>query len=96
MKSEAAHPFYQAYLQDITGSDILDKNRIRFNFARVNRELHMIASQVPIFSRKFYTEHPFDDPSMVPPVGSGPYVVDSINQGKSITYKRNPDYWAVD
>jgi microcin C transport system substrate-binding protein len=96
LKSEAAHPFYQAYLQDITGSDILDKNRIRFNFARVNRELHMIASQVPIFSRKFYTEHPFDDPSMVPPVGSGPYVVDSINQGKSITYKRNPDYWAID
>ncbi len=96
MKSDAAHPFYQAYLQDITGSDILDKNRIRFNFARVNRELHMIASQVPIFSRKYYTEHPFDDPSMDPPVGSGPYVVDSVNPGKSITYKRNPDYWAID
>ncbi|MFC1826561.1 extracellular solute-binding protein [Thermodesulfobacteriota bacterium] len=94
LKSDAAHPFYQAYLQDITGSDILDKNRIRFNFARVNRELHMIASQVPIFSKKFYTEHPFDDPSMMPPVGSGPYVVDAVNQGKSITYKRNPDYWA--
>ena len=96
MKSDAAHPFYQAYLQDITGSDILDKNRIRFNFARVNRELHMIASQLPIFSRKYYTEHPFDDPSMVPPVGSGPYVVDSVNPGKSITYKRNPNYWAID
>jgi microcin C transport system substrate-binding protein len=96
MKSDAAHPFYQAYLQDITGSDILDKNRIRFNFARVNRELHMIASQVPIFSRKYYTEHPFDDPSMDPPVGSGPYVVDSVNPGKSITYRRNPDYWAID
>jgi len=96
MKSDAAHPFYQAYLQDITGSDILDKNRIRFNFARVNRELHMIASQVPIFSRKYYTEYPFDDPSMEPPVGSGPYVVDSVNPGKSITYKRNPDYWAID
>jgi len=96
MKSDAAHPFYQAYLQDITGSDILDKNRIRFNFARVNRELHMIASQVPIFSRKYYTEHPFDDPSMEPPVGSGPYVVDSVNPGKSITYKRNPNYWAID
>ncbi|MFC1837348.1 ABC transporter substrate-binding protein, partial [Thermodesulfobacteriota bacterium] len=26
LKSEKAHPFYQAYLQDITGSDILDKN----------------------------------------------------------------------
>ena len=96
LKSEVAHPFYQAYLQDIIGSDILDRNRIRFNFARVNRELHLIASQVPIFSKKFYTEHPFDDPSMVPPMGSGPYVVQSVNPGKSITYKRNPDYWAAD
>ena len=95
LKSNAAHPFYQAYLQDIKGSEILDKNRIRFYFARTNRELHMIASQVPIFSKKFYSEHPFDDPSMVPPIGSGPYVVDSVNPGKSITYKRNPDYWAI-
>ncbi len=96
LKNNAAHPFYQAYLQDILGSEILDKNRIRFNFARVNRELHLIASQVPIFSKKFYSEHPFDDPSMTPPIGSGPYVVDSLNPGKSITYKRNPDYWAID
>lgn len=96
LKSNAAHPFYQAYLQDITSSEILGKDRIRFNFARVNRELHMIASQVPVFSKKFYSKHPFDDPSMVPPVGSGPYVVEMVNPGKSITYKRNPDYWAKD
>jgi microcin C transport system substrate-binding protein len=32
---------------------------------------------------------------MVPPMGSGPYVVDSVNPGKSITYKRNPYYWAI-
>jgi len=96
LKSEAAHPFYQAYLQDIIGSDILDRNRIRFNFARVNRELHLIASQVPIFSKKFYAEHPFDDPSMLPPIGSGPYVIQTVNPGKSITYKRNPEYWAAD
>jgi len=95
MKSEAAHPFYQAYLQDIKGSEILDNNRVRFDFARVNRELHLIASQVPIFSKKFYSKHPFDDPSMVPPIGSGPYVIDSVNPGKSITYKRNTDYWAI-
>jgi microcin C transport system substrate-binding protein len=95
LKSDAAHPFYQAYLQDITGSEIFDKNRIRFKFARVNRELHLIASQLPIFSKKFYSEHPFNDPSMEAPIGSGPYVVDSVNPGKSITYKRNPDYWAI-
>jgi microcin C transport system substrate-binding protein len=96
LKSDQAHPFYQAYLQDIKGAEILDNKRIRFNFARVNRELHMIASQLPVFSKKFYTEHPFNDPSMVPPVGSGPYVVADFKPGKSITYKRNIAYRAKD
>jgi microcin C transport system substrate-binding protein len=94
LKSDKAHPFYQAYLQDITRAEVLDGNRIRFYFAKVNRELHMIAGQVPIFSKAFYTTHPFDDPSMTPPLGSGPYIVSEVNPGKSITYRRNPDYWA--
>jgi microcin C transport system substrate-binding protein len=28
------------------------------------------------------------------PIASGPYVVDSYQVGKNITYKKNPDYWA--
>jgi len=96
LKSEKAHPFYQAYLQDITRAEVLGSNRVRFHFAKVNRELHMIAGQVPVFSKAFYTTHPFDDPSMTPPLGSGPYMVAAVNPGKSITYRRNPDYWAQD
>jgi microcin C transport system substrate-binding protein len=33
---------------------------------------------------------------MTPPIGSGPYVVANVNTGKSITYKRNLNYWARD
>ncbi len=94
LKSEAAHPFYHAYFQDISGAEVLDKHRVRFHFARRNRELHMIASGMPVFSKTFYTKHPFDSPTLTPPIGSGPYVVDKVNPGKSISYKRNPDYWA--
>lgn len=100
LKSDVAHPFYQIYLQDIKGTEILDEHRIRFLFARQNRELHMIASQLPVLSKAFYTKHPFNEPdnasAMVPPVGSGPYIVDKVNSGKSISYKRNTQYWAVD
>lgn len=35
LKSEAAHPFYQMYFQDIEGAEILDARRIRFRFARL-------------------------------------------------------------
>jgi microcin C transport system substrate-binding protein len=96
MKSNAAHPFYQAYFHDISHAEILDRHRVKFHFSRWNRELPLIASQLPIFSEKFYGAHGFDTPSMQPPLGSGPYVVASFEPGKSITYRRNPDYWAAD
>ncbi len=100
LKSEKAHPFYQIYLQDITGSEILDTQRIRFNFAQPNRELHMIAAQLPVLNKSFFEKFGFDPLSgkqaMQAPIGSGPYRVSAVNSGKSITYTRNPDYWAQD
>lgn len=98
LKSDKAHPFYQMYYRDIDGAEILDKQRIRFRFARPNRELHMVAAQLPVLSKQFYTRHPFDptggNEAMAVPVGSGPYLVSEVLPGKSITYKKNPDYWA--
>ena len=98
LKSEQAHPFYQMYFRDIEGAEILDKQRIRFNFARPNRELHMVAGQLPVLSKQFFGKHPFNPESggeaMAVPIGSGPYLVAEVVPGKTITYKRNPDYWA--
>ncbi len=105
LKGDKAHPFYQIYLQNITGAEILaaDKEgaeRIRFLFDRPNRELHMIAAQLPVLNKEFYERHGFDPKdskdSMMPPIGSGPYLIDKVNPGKSISYKLNPDYWGKD
>ncbi|WP_446011478.1 extracellular solute-binding protein [Candidatus Electrothrix sp.] len=102
LKSDLAHPFYQMYYQDISEAKIEDKKqgKIRFLFSRPNRELHMIAAQIPVLSKKFYTEHGFGTENkagpMLPPIGSGPYIVKGVNPGKSITYERNPQYWATD
>lgn len=99
LKSEAAHPFYQMYFQDIEGAEILDARRIRFRFARLNRELPMIAGQLPVLSKAFYSAHPFAASGaglMTPPLGSGPYLVERAVAGKSISYKKNPNYWAKD
>lgn len=98
LKSDKAHPFYQMYFRDIDGADILDAQRIRFRFSRPNRELHMVAAQLPVLSKQFYTRHPFDptggNEAMVVPVGSGPYLIVEVLPGKAITYKKNPNYWA--
>lgn len=100
LKSEQAHPFYQIYFRDIDGADVLGERQVRFRFARQNRELHMIATQLPVLSRKFYVQHPFSPEggggAMTVPVGSGPYTVAAVVPGKSITYQKNPSYWAAD
>ena len=98
LKSDKVHPFYPYYYQDIEGAKILDDKRIQFLFVRPNRELHMIAAQIPVMSKAFYLKYPFagtgEGNHLVPPVGSGPYIVSDVNQGRSITYSRNPEYWA--
>ncbi|MDF1577459.1 MAG: extracellular solute-binding protein [Desulfobulbales bacterium] len=94
LKSDKANPRFQFYYKDIQSAEIIGPNKVRFNFSRINRELHMIAAELPVLSKKFYTDHPFTEPSLTPPLGSGPYIVEDFKPGKSITYKRNPDYWA--
>ncbi len=100
LKSDQAHPFYQMYFRDIDGADILDAHRVRFRFSRPNRELHMIAAQLPVLCKHYYKQHPFNptggSAAMDIPIGSGPYLVADVLPGKSITYRKNPNYWAKD
>jgi len=100
LKSDKVHPFYPYYYQDIKEAVILDAKRVQFVFAKPNRELHMIAGQIPVMSKAFYKEHSFmeDDSGkhLTPPMGSGPYIVSDVKQGRSISYTRNPDYWAAE
>ncbi|MGB7318534.1 MAG: extracellular solute-binding protein, partial [Planktotalea sp.] len=49
----------------------------------------------PVFSEAWYKEtgERLDSPSLLTPLGSGPYVVDDFEINRYIIYKRNPDYW---
>ena len=96
LKSDKAHPQYRYYWSDITQVVIIDEQKVRFEFAKVNSELHLIAGQIPIFSRNWVKNASFDKHSQVKPLTSGPYIIDSYDLGKQITFIRNPDYWAKD
>ncbi len=95
MKSDKVHPLYAKYFSDIEKGERVDKHTVRLVFRKKNRELPLIALSIPVFSKAFYTQYDFGTKdTLVPPVGSGPYSVEKIVQGKTIVYKRNPDYWA--
>src|SRR5205085_1709772 len=37
----------------------------------------------------------FEETSLAPPIGSGPYIVKHVDAGRSATLARNPDYWGA-
>lgn len=94
LRSKAASPMWRQYWADVTQAVVLDARTIRFEFARLNRELHIIVGSVPVFSRKWGAGKPFDQNVLEPPIASGPYTVAHFDLGKSITYQRRADYWA--
>ncbi|HHO58597.1 MAG TPA: ABC transporter substrate-binding protein, partial [Thiotrichales bacterium] len=96
LMSKQAHPQYRVYYADVESAEVLDRLTVRFNFKQPNRELHLIIGEIPIFSRAWAGDQPFDKTDDTKPVSSGPYVVDSYNRGKNIRYVKNPDYWARD
>ncbi|WP_136806353.1 extracellular solute-binding protein [Desulfosediminicola flagellatus] len=96
LKGPKVHPIYQYYYGDISHSEIIDSTRIRLVFKQPNRELAMISAQIPVFSKRSFTDDKIDSSVKTGPLGSGPYVVSNVVQGRSITYTRNKQYWAID
>jgi microcin C transport system substrate-binding protein len=96
LMSDKAHPQYRFYYADVERAVVLDPYRIRYDFKRVNPELHLIVGSIPVFSKTWLHGKEFDKVTEDIPVSSGPYVVDSFELGKRIVYRRNPDYWARD
>lgn len=93
LKGQFAHPQYKFYWADIKRAVVVDERTVRFEFARLNPELHLLTGQIPVFSRKWGEGKPFDKVVTDLPLGSGPYRVDEFQLGKRIGYRRNPDYW---
>lgn len=97
LTSRQAHPRYRQSFADVAQVRVIDSRTIRFDFKRRNHELHMIIGiQMPVFSRNWGKGKNFTDLIEDEPIASGPYRIERIEWGRSIVFRRNPDYWAND
>ena len=89
------HPLFRQYFGDVERLEVMDDRLLRFFFKRTNPELHLIlAKDLPVFSRRWGQGKAFDAMPHERPITSGPYVVDSMDLGKRIAFKRVEGYWA--
>lgn len=80
--------------------EVLDPHKIKFTFKQgvPFRDLPSDMGGLPVLSKAHYAANNLDleESSMTPFLGSGPYVLDAFEAGKTVTYRRNPDYWGKD
>jgi len=95
MKDGAA--YYKAYYADVTKVVAEGPLTVRFDFRHSgNRELPLIAGQLPVLPKHYWQGRDFSKTTLEPPLGSGPYRIDDVQPGRSLRYARVKDWWAKD
>lgn len=94
-------PSFRAVIEkQIESAEALGPHRVKFTFKDgvPTRDLPQTVGGLPIFSKAYYETSgaDFEESTLTPAIGSGPYVLESIDVGQQIIYKRNPDYWGKD
>jgi len=92
------HPRYRNAWSKIASMQQSGPASVRFTFTEPDRELPLILGLRPILQAAQFEggDRAFDQSSLEPLIASGPYVVDSVDPGRSITFRRTPDWWAAD
>ena len=98
---EKGLPSFRAVLEkDIQTAQLISDRKIKFIFNEdvPKRDLINTVGGLPIFSEKYFTDNKvdFEASTLTPALGSGPYILDKVDVGKQIIYKKNPDYWGND
>ncbi|MDM1246782.1 ABC transporter substrate-binding protein [Acinetobacter sp. R933-2] len=92
-----ANPGFQMYLSDLEKTEVLSKYQVKMTFKSDNNtEMPLILASIAIYSKADWKNKDFAKITLQPILGSGPYLIDRIDAGRSISYKRNPNYWAKD
>lgn len=91
---------FRRYYADVARVEVLNPNEVKFSFKNdSNKELPLILGQLPVLPKHIYMQgekNTFFDNPLHTPIGSGAYRLKSYDLGRSITYERNPNYWAKD
>src|SRR5579872_1308922 len=94
---DKGRPNYRIYYRKVAKAEPVGKYGVRFEFAGSDdRELPLILGLMPVVAKHAVNVATFEETSFTPLLGTGPYVVDAVTPGTSVSFSRNPDYWGRD
>ncbi|KAB2939478.1 MAG: extracellular solute-binding protein [Hyphomicrobium sp.] len=90
-------PNHRTYFAKVAKAERLSEHDVRFTFdASGDREIPLILGLLPVLPKHAINPDRFENTTLAPPVGSGPYKVGKLDAGRSITFVRDPNYWGRD
>lgn len=90
------HPRYAGAWRKVASVTPVGERGLRITFAEKDRELPLLMGLRPILKKAQWEGTDFAASSLTPPIGSGAYVIDRVDPGRAISFRRNPDYWGKD
>jgi len=93
---EKGHPIIYQRLRDMVSAQAADDATVVVRFAEKRaRDVPLFAASMPIFSRAYYANRPFEESSLDVPLGSGHYKVGRYETGRYVEYERVKDWWGA-
>jgi len=90
------HPFYRSYYRDVVKAEKMGPHEVKFTFSsKGNTELPMILGQLPVLPQHDWVKRKFAETTLEPVIGSGPYKIESVDPGHSITFVKVKDWWGA-
>ncbi|MGE5505981.1 MAG: extracellular solute-binding protein [Actinomycetota bacterium] len=89
-------PNYRFYYAAVAKAEKVGERGVKFTFKPGdNRELPLIIGEMPVLPRHYWQGKAFEETTLVPPLGSGPYRIASFEPGRYVVYERVKDYWGA-
>ena len=90
---DKGRPNFKNSYSKVTKVETPDDHTVIFHQEAGDRELPLIIGVMPIVPKHAWEGKAFDESSLDPLIGSGPYLIAEVKAGESIAYRKNPDYW---
>ena len=88
---------FREFLSWVESVEILSEREIAFRLASELTLSNLVAlSWFPIMPAHYWEDKDPTRATLEPPLGSGPYRIAEVRQGRYIRYERVPDYWGRD
>ena len=102
-KAKELNPNQAQYYANVVKAEVTAPGEVTFTFDQTgNRELPLILGQLQVLPQHWWEgtddegqARNIAESTLEPPLGSGPYQLAAFDPGRTVTFKRVPDYWGL-